>query len=56
MSGGIVIDKGQTDGQKAGSVAVYKHNLVGKISKSSEHVSIVELLTSKNISLTAKYR
>lgn len=54
MSGGIVIDKGQSDGQKVGSVVVYKDNLVGKISKSSEHISVVELLTSKNISLTAK--
>lgn len=50
----IIIDKGEIDGLKPGNIVVYKDNLIGRIVKLSERVSVVDLLTSKNITLTAK--
>ncbi|HUQ85754.1 MAG TPA: rod shape-determining protein MreC [Candidatus Limnocylindrales bacterium] len=50
----IIIDKGFDDGVEKGDSVVYKDNLVGKISKSSAHISIVDLPMNKNIFFTAK--
>ncbi len=49
----IIIDKGQADGIKKGQVVVVKDNLVGKVDKASQHLSIIRLISS-NISFTAK--
>lgn len=54
MNNRIVVDKGIADGIQDGDIVVYKDNLVGRMSKASMHLSVVDLVTSKDISLTAK--
>ncbi len=49
----ITIDKGQRDGVIEGQVIVVKNNVIGRVEKTSEHISLVELLTKENVSLTA---
>ena len=49
----IVIDKGDRDGVANGGIVVYEDNLIGKIVKTSEHISIVQIITS-DTSLTAQ--
>ncbi|HVF69867.1 MAG TPA: rod shape-determining protein MreC [Xanthomonadales bacterium] len=50
----IIIDRGSDDGVEKGDIVVFKDNLVGKISKSSARISVVDLPVSQNIFLTAK--
>ncbi len=50
----IIIDKGLDDGVDTGGIVVFKDNLIGKISKSSSRIAVVDLPISKNIFLTAK--
>jgi len=50
----IVIDKGTSDGVKAGGVIVYKDNLIGRIVQVSGHLSVVDLVTNKSTSFTAE--
>jgi rod shape-determining protein MreC len=54
MSNRLIVDKGVSDGIQHGDIVVYKDNLIGRISKASGHLSVVDLVTSKDISLTAK--
>jgi rod shape-determining protein MreC len=49
----ITIDKGKGDGVMEGQVVVVKNNVIGRVEKTSEHISLVELLTKENVSLTA---
>ncbi len=49
----VMIDKGQADGVKVGSVVVFKDNLVGKIMKTSVHRAIVAFVSQEGTSLTA---
>jgi len=51
---GFLIDRGTSDAVKTGDVVIYKDNLVGKIGQASSHISIVYLLTHKDISFTAQ--
>ncbi|MBU4099093.1 rod shape-determining protein MreC [Patescibacteria group bacterium] len=50
----IIIDKGSDDKIKPGSSIVFKDNLIGKIVKTSPHLSVVDLLNHKGFSFTAK--
>jgi rod shape-determining protein MreC len=50
----IVIDKGSNDGIKTGMIVVVKDNLVGRISQSSSHLAIVNLVSDRTISFTAE--
>jgi len=50
----IIIDKGSDDKIKLGSSIVFKDNLIGKIVKTSPHLSVVDLLNHKGFSFTAK--
>jgi rod shape-determining protein MreC len=54
MTNRIIIDKGEVDSVRKGSVVVYKDNLIGRIGRTSQHVSVVDLTTSSSILLTAK--
>ena len=47
----IIIDKGQQDGIKKGSIVVYKDNLVGKAIQIFPHASIISVPTQKDIEL-----
>lgn len=48
----IIIDKGQADGVKNGSIIVSKNNLVGRVAKASAHISDVYLISHKGVSFT----
>lgn len=50
----MVIDKGSRDHVMMGDIIVSKDNLVGKIVKVSEHLSVVSLVISDATSFTAK--
>ncbi len=50
----IIIDKGSDDKVKVGNSIVFKDNLIGKVVKTSPHLSVVDLLNHKGISFTAK--
>lgn len=50
----IIIDKGSEDKVKVGSSIVFKDNLVGRVVKTSSHLSVVYLLNNKEISFMAK--
>jgi rod shape-determining protein MreC len=50
----FIIDKGTSDGVKVGDAVVYKNNLLGKISKISDSLSEVTLVTNTSSSFTAK--
>jgi rod shape-determining protein MreC len=50
----FIIDKGTHDGVKIGEAAVYKNNLLGKITKSNDFLSEVTLVTNLSSSFTAK--
>ncbi len=50
----ILIDKGSDDGVKVNDSIVVKNNLVGKIIKSSVHVSVVGLITKKGVTYAAQ--
>ena len=46
----LTIDKGSQDGIKTGQAVVYKNNLVGKIEKTTSHLSSVLLITNNRSS------
>jgi rod shape-determining protein MreC len=50
----VMIDKGVDDQVDVGDIVVLKDNLVGKIDKSSPHVSVVKLITHSTTSFTAE--
>lgn len=50
----FIIDKGTQDGVKIGEAAIYKNNLLGKITKSNDSLSEVTLVTNSSMSFTAK--
>lgn len=50
----IIIDKGFDDGVEKGDVVIFKDNLIGRISKSSARISIVDLPINKSMFFTAK--
>lgn len=50
----IILDKGSDDKVKIGSSIVFKDNLIGKVVKTSPHLSVVDLLNHKGISFTVK--
>lgn len=50
----IIIDKGSRDNVKVGNSIVFKDNLIGRVVKTSPHLSVVDLLNHKKISFTAK--
>lgn len=50
----FLLDKGVKDGVKTGQGVIFKNNLVGKIIKTSVNLSLVDVLTNKNFSFTAK--
>jgi rod shape-determining protein MreC len=54
MTNKIVIDKGESDSVRKGNVVVYKDNLIGRIARTSQHVSVVDLTTKSSILLTAR--
>lgn len=50
----IIIDKGSDDKVKSGSSIVFKDNLIGKVARTSPHLSVVDLINHKGISFTVK--
>ena len=50
----LTIDKGSADSVQNDEVVVLGENLIGRIAKVSEHISLVEKLNSNNFSTTAK--
>lgn len=50
----IIIDIGSSDNIKSGDNVVFKDNLIGKVAKTSPHMSVVNLLNHKDISFTAQ--
>lgn len=50
----IVIDKGAQDGIQVGNIVVAKDNLIGKITKTTSHISLVTLLNAPSTSFTAE--
>lgn len=50
----IVIDKGTADGVEKGFVIVRKDILLGRVVSSSRHVSLIDLTTKKDFSVTAR--
>lgn len=50
----IIIDKGSGDKVMVGSSIVFKDNLIGKVVKTSPHLSVVNLLNHKGNSFTVK--
>lgn len=51
---GLLIDKGEQDNVHIGEVVVVKNNLIGKISRTTPHISFVTLLTDPSTSFTAE--
>jgi len=50
----MVIDKGEVDQVKVGQIVVVKDNVVGTISKTSPHLSVITLISNPITSFTAK--
>lgn len=50
----FIIDKGSADGLKVGDAVVFKDNLVGIITKTSDFLSQVSLTTNSTLKFTAK--
>lgn len=50
----LLIDKGEQDQVHAGEVVVFKDNLIGKITKTTPHISLVTLLSDPSTSFTAE--
>ena len=54
MPENFLINKGSLDNVKVGDAAVFENNVVGKVSKTSENISNVVLITSADFSFTVK--
>ncbi|HVZ58326.1 MAG TPA: rod shape-determining protein MreC [Patescibacteria group bacterium] len=50
----LIIDKGLKEGLRVGSIIVYKNELVGRVSRSTDHLSLVDLSYKKGFSMTAE--
>ncbi|HWY78966.1 MAG TPA: rod shape-determining protein MreC [Candidatus Sulfotelmatobacter sp.] len=50
----LLIDKGEQDKVHRGDIAVFKNNLIGKIAKTTPHISVVVLLSDSSTSFTAE--
>ncbi len=50
----FIIDRGTKDGVKVGDAVVFRDNLVGKITKTSEFLSQISLTTNPDLKFTAK--
>lgn len=50
----FILDKGEKDGVRAGQAVVYKDNLVGKITKTSDYYSKVTIITNLKLTLTSQ--
>jgi rod shape-determining protein MreC len=50
----VIIDKGSDDKVSVGSSIVFKDNLIGKVVRTSPHLSVVDLVNHKGISFTVK--
>ena len=50
----MIIDKGEKDGVKTGDVVVFQKNLIGKIISVYPHVSKLNLISQKDITVTAQ--
>lgn len=50
----LIIDKGEKDGVKKGCMVVYKNTLLGRVTKTSPHLSVVDLTFKKGFSITAQ--
>jgi cell shape-determining protein MreC len=50
----IIIDKGSDDKVKSGSSIVFKDNLIGKVARTSPHLSVVDLINHKGILFTVR--
>lgn len=50
----LIIDKGESDLVKVGNTVVVKDNIIGKISKVSNHLSVIDVITRSSTSITAQ--
>ncbi|MGH7204307.1 MAG: rod shape-determining protein MreC [Candidatus Levyibacteriota bacterium] len=50
----MFLDKGSADNMKQNAIVVFKENLIGKITQTTPHISVVTLITNPAISFTAK--
>lgn len=50
----MTLNKGKADGVHVGSTIVYKTNLIGLVTKTSDHASLVTLVSNKATSFTVK--
>jgi rod shape-determining protein MreC len=50
----MLLDKGSADNIKQDDIVVVKENLIGKITQTTAHISVVTLITNPAISFTAK--
>lgn len=50
----ITIDKGSKDGVKVGHIVVIRDILLGKVTKVSKNISVLEVATKKGFSITAR--
>ncbi len=50
----ITIDRGSGEGVKMGDAIVVKDNLIGRVGRVSQHISLVDLLTKSDTSFTAQ--
>lgn len=49
----IIVDQGEKEGVQKGQIVVVKDNVIGKIIKTSAHLSVVQLVTNKASSIAA---
>lgn len=49
----LTINRGENDGIKVGQAVIYKDNLIGKVTKTSNFLSSVTLITNSSLSFTA---
>lgn len=48
----IIVDKGENDGVKVGQAVIIGRNIIGRVETVSQRVSLIELLTKEDVSLT----
>lgn len=49
----LTVDQGTKNGVIVGDIVVYKDNLLGKVVRTEQYLSVIDLIESKHISLTA---
>lgn len=50
----IILDKGEKDGVSKGDTVIVQNMLIGIVTKSTAHLSVISLITSKNFSTTVR--